>query len=237
MSGPRPDASGAVIAGGASRRLGQDKRLVSIEGRTLIARTVTTVRPLVDDLHVVVATDADRELLRGLFATAAAPSPDGPGARDASIPAIAIGLDLRPGEGPAAGLESALAAARHDLVLVVATDHPWLSPSVLGLLLERARTTSAEAVALAGPHGPEPLLAVYRRCALGTVRARLDAGVRRLQDVLNALDPMVIPAPEWRALDPEGRILDDVDRPEDLRRLGSPAAPRPGRSDEPSAGT
>jgi len=228
------DVSGAVIAGGTSRRLGTDKRLVSVEGRTLLARTVASLRPLVDDVHVIVATDADRALVHA--ALASDPTGSGSTSSTGSTP-VAVDLDLRPGEGPAAGLETALASARHDLVLVLATDHPWLTPSVLALLVERAATSTTLAVALEGTRGPEPLLAVYRRDALATVRESLDAGVRRLQDVLAALDAVVVPAAQWRPLDPDGRTLDDVDRPEDLRRLGSRAAPRPWRSGEPSAGT
>lgn len=226
MLGPHADASGAIIAGGTSRRLGTDKRLVRVEGQTLLARSVTTLRAVVDDLHVVIASDADRDVVRTALGPANMPGPS-----------VAIESDLRPGEGPAAGLETALAVARHEIVLVVATDHPWLSPAVLGLLLERAVNSSAMAVALEGSRGPEPLLAVYRRDALVQVRACLDAGTRRLQDVLSTLHPTTVSSEEWRALDPQGLILEDVDSPADLRRLESRAAPRRGRSCEPSAGT
>jgi molybdopterin-guanine dinucleotide biosynthesis protein A len=228
------DVTGAVIAGGTSRRLGTDKRLVTVDGRTLLARTVDTLRPLVDDVHVVVATDADRAVVHDALAADAGPV-------DASSQDVRrdvrVEVDARPGEGPAAGLETALASAHHDLVLVVATDHPWLTPDVLTLLVTRARGSSALATVLAGARGPEPLLAVYRRGALPTVRLLLDTGVRRLQDVLGALDATVVPAAAWRALDPEGRTLRDVDLPDDLRRLGSRAAPHRGLSDAPSAGT
>ena len=222
----RPVASGAVIAGGTSRRLGTDKRLVSVQGRTLLARTVSTLGALVDDLHVVIASDADRAVVDAAL-----------GPANTLSTSVMVQLDLRPGEGPAAGLETALTVARHELVLVVATDHPWLSPAVLGLLLEHAESSSAMAVALEGPRGPEPLLAVYRRDALEAVRAGLDAGTRRLQDILSTLRATTVASEEWSAFDPTGLTLEDVDRPVDLSRLDAPAAPHPGRSDEPSAGT
>jgi molybdopterin-guanine dinucleotide biosynthesis protein A len=200
-SGPS-GVSGAVVAGGRSVRLGTDKRLVLVDGTPLLARTVAVLRPLVDDLQVVVADRSDVELVIGMV---------GPG--------VPVALDARAGVGPAAGLETALAGARHTLVLVVATDHPALSPAVLALLVARARSSSASAVALAGPHGVEPFLAVYRRDALATVRATLDAGTRRMQEVIAALSPEIVAEPEWRALDPSGATLADVDVPEDLERL------------------
>ena len=201
MSTP-PALSGAVIAGGSSSRLGTDKRLVMVDGAPLLARTVATLRGLVDDVTVVVARSEDVDLVR---ATAGDD--------------VTVGLDARTDIGPAAGLEVALAGARHPRVLVVAADHPVLSVAVLELLAARAAATDALAVALTGPRGAEPFLAVYRRDALRKVRATLDAGTRRMQEVLAALDPDLIADDEWRALDPHGRTLDDVDVPEDLERL------------------
>lgn len=196
------EVSGAIVAGGRSRRLGTDKRLVRIDGRPLLARTVATLHPLVADLHVIVATEEDRGVVDEALGT--------------DTVAVGVHVDGRPDCGPAAGLETALQVAGHDLVLVVATDHPVLRPEVLRLLIGRARATGALAVAIEGPYGGEPLLAAYRTDALATVRARLDAGARRLQDVLAALEPVVIGSAEWRAHDVDGATLRDIDVPEDL---------------------
>jgi molybdopterin-guanine dinucleotide biosynthesis protein A len=206
--GTQGAVSGAIIAGGASRRLGSDKRLVTIAGTTLLARTADVLAPLVDDLQVVIGRTEDRELVR--VALGGGP-PEG---RD-----VTVSVDARPGIGPVAGLEAALAGARHPLVLVVATDHPLLVPAVLELLVARAHASSASAVALDGPKGPEPFLAVYRRAALGPLRAAIDGGTRRMQELLGALEPELVDADDWRALDPTGRTLADVDVPADLERL------------------
>lgn len=205
MSGRVRDASGlsgAILAGGGSVRLGTDKRRLTLGGAPLLARTATTLRALVDDLVVVVAHEADRAPVADLLGEE-----------------VEIALDAHPGIGPVAGLESALVTARHELVLVVATDHPELSIDVLTLLAARARSSMAAAVALDGPHGAEPFLAVYHRDALATVRARVEAGARRMQDALAALDPELVTEDEWRALDPRGRTALDVDVPDDLARF------------------
>jgi molybdopterin-guanine dinucleotide biosynthesis protein A len=194
--------SGAIIAGGASLRLGTDKRLVPVAGTPLLARTATVLRTLVDDLQIVVA---DRSEVGLVTATVGGE--------------VVVSFDARADVGPAAGLEAALAGARHELLLVVATDHPELSREVLALLIARARASTAAAVALVGPRGAEPFLAVYRRDALPLVRAALDAGTRRMQAVLAALDPELVGQEEWLTLDPTGSTLADVDVPEDLERL------------------
>jgi len=203
---PNSGLSGAVIAGGGSRRLGTDKRLVLIEGRALLARTVDVLRRITSDVHVIVADDSDRHVVTGVLGDDLADTEGG----------VGVHVDTRRGCGPAAGLEVALSVAREELVLIVATDHPALEPSVLTLLAARAASCDAMAVALEGTFGAEPLLAVYRTAALDRVRAQLDGGVRRMQDVLAALDPVVIPALEWRAYDPSGATLRDIDVPSDL---------------------
>ncbi len=211
MSGARTGAaptggplSGAIVAGGRSTRLGTDKRLVVAggDGTPLLARTADVLRGLVDDLQVVVAREEDRDLAARLVAGAT------------------VACDARPDVGPAAGLEVALTHARHDLVVVLATDHPTLSADVLTLLVTLARTSDAGVVALEGPRGVEPFLAVYRRDTLARVGELLDAGERRMQAVVAALGVELVAADRWRALDPDGATLTDVDVPEDLDRLG-----------------
>jgi molybdenum cofactor guanylyltransferase len=220
-SAPRR-ASGAVLAGGRSRRLGRDKRALEVDGVPLLTRSVRTLATLVDDVVVVIAHDEDPARVTSLI--------------DVHARVVA---DARADHGPAAGLEVALATARHEHVLVVAGDHPDLEPSVLELLLDTATgggsgisrgcgsgrgsgsgqgRTAADhlAVALEGTYGAEPLLAVYRVDALPLVRAALDEGVRRLQDVLARLEPWCVPAATWRALDADGRTLADLDTPSDV---------------------
>ena len=41
-------------------------------------------------------------------------------------------------------------------------------------------------------------------------------GARRLRAVTEALDSRVIKSKAWRALDPDGRTLADIDEPADL---------------------
>lgn len=197
-----PPVSGAVLAGGRSRRMGRDKRLLPVDGEALLARTVRTLGAVAEDVTVVVADGTDRALVAATLGATRA----------------RVAVDVRPDAGPVAGLASALAAALHPWVLVVATDHPGLTPEVLRLIAGTAAAApDRTAVAVAGPRGPEPLLACYRRDALDTVTDLLDGGVRRLVDVLTVLDPLIVGRGALAAVDPDGAALRDVDTPGDLR--------------------
>jgi molybdenum cofactor guanylyltransferase len=201
-----PGVTVAVLAGGGSRRFGSDKRLVRIEATTLLGRTLALARSISDDVLLVVADADDAERI------VAALGPE--------VTGVQVGTDLRRGVGPVAGLEAALASASHELVMVLAADHPRLRRDLLDLVITTADASpDAPAVALAGPRGPEPMLTIYRRRSLAHVTALIDAGTRRMVDVLAALEPTIIAEETWRAIDATGASLADVDTPEDLARL------------------
>ena len=51
----KPDATGIILAGGRSRRLGRNKALESIGGQTLFARVAQRIAQLTQEVVVVVA--------------------------------------------------------------------------------------------------------------------------------------------------------------------------------------
>jgi molybdopterin-guanine dinucleotide biosynthesis protein A len=185
-------AAAAVLAGGASRRMGRDKATLAVGGVALAAGVLAAAAEVADPVVLL--------------------APEGHPAR---------GLGARvvtdPGEGPLAALAAALAALDADHVLVLAGDHPGLAVELLARLVALA----PEGEAVACRRGPrlEPLVAVYRRApALAAARARLagPAGDRSLLGLLADLDTVVVEEPQWRALDPGGRSFVDLDDPGDL---------------------
>jgi len=205
------DVSVAVLAGGRSRRFGSDKRLLPLEGTTLLGRTLALASALSSDVLLVVADAADAERVAPVIAAHRGEVGGEVGGE------LRVITDTRSDTGPLAGLEAALGAAHHELVLVLAGDHPGLGADLLTLLLDTARALpQLRAVTLAGPLGPEPMLTVHRRASLAEVSAALDAGTRRMVDVLDRLDAHVIDEATWRACDPAGDGLVDIDTPDDL---------------------
>jgi molybdopterin-guanine dinucleotide biosynthesis protein A len=201
----------AVLAGGRSRRFGSDKRLLPLDGTTLLGRTLALASALSSDVLLVVADAADVERVAPVIAAHRGE------VRGEAGGEVRVVTDTRSDTGPLAGLEAALGAAHHELVLVLAGDHPRLGADLLTLLLDTARAhPQARAVTLAGPLGPEPLLAVHRRASLAEVSAALDAGTRRMVDVLDLLDAHIIDEATWRAYDMAGDGLVDIDTPGDL---------------------
>jgi len=205
------EVSVAVLAGGRSRRFGSDKRLLTLEGTTLLGRTLALAATLSRDVVLVVADAAD--VARVAPVVAAHRSAGQAGQRGE----LRVVTDTRADTGPLAGLEAALGAAHHELVLVLAGDHPRLGTDLLTLLLDTARALpQARAVTIGGPLGPEPMLTVHHRASLPEVSAALDAGTRRMVEVLGRLDTHIIDEATWRAHDMSGGGLVDIDTPDDL---------------------
>lgn len=193
-------ATGALLAGGAGRRMGRDKRLIEVDGEPMIRRAARALAVGTDELLIVVA-------------------PGRPIAPDIVADLGARTVEDRVADGgPLAGLETALAAARHDLVAVAAADMPWIAVAVVRHLVARLASAGAatDVVAIATDRGPEPLLACYRSRLLATVTRLLDGGERRMTALLEAVVvDEVLPA-EWRRLDPSGRSVRNVNRLADL---------------------
>jgi molybdopterin-guanine dinucleotide biosynthesis protein A len=187
-------AAAAVLAGGASRRMGRDKATMRLGGVELASLAMAAAARVADPVVLV--------------------APEGHPARRVAAPAVAD-----PGLGPLAAVAAALGALEAEHVLVLAADHPGLRVELLAQLVALAGAAGPEAVACRRGPRLEPLVAVYRRLpALAAARSRLAGppGGHSLQGLLADLRTLVVEEPDWRRLDPDGRSFVDLDDPEDL---------------------
>ena len=126
-------ASGLILAGGQSRRFGQDKALWRLGSETLLERTISKLLGVTREIVVV-----------GLRTGLVVP----PGVR--AIP------DELPGAGPLAALLTGLQACRYPLVAVVSCDLPFLNPTLMVYLLHVAQHFDAVVPRVGGRLAPLP---------------------------------------------------------------------------------
>jgi molybdopterin-guanine dinucleotide biosynthesis protein A len=169
LDGPDPEALGAILVGGASRRFGAPKALATVGGVAMVERA----RVALQDAGLMPVLIGSRPEL------------------------AAIDLPCRPDRvaesGPLAGIHAALHWAR-DLglpgALCVACDLPLLTPALLRELWERGTVSTECAVVPEGPDGaPEPLCAWYSVRALAEIEARLARRDLRVRALVEALPP------------------------------------------------
>src|SRR5688500_4569517 len=128
--------SAAILAGGHARRFdGRDKSALVVGGRSILDRQLTELAAVCDDLMLVIGEHTPV---------------DPPGG-------VRLVRDKVPGCGPLGGLDAALEAARHDALVVVACDMPFVTSRLVGHLL--ALTSEADAVVPRTERGYHPLCA------------------------------------------------------------------------------
>jgi molybdopterin-guanine dinucleotide biosynthesis protein A len=158
------EASGFVLAGGKSSRMGRDKATLPYGGATLAFHMAALVRQAVGT--VAILGDPERYGALG----------------------YPVYPDVVPGCGPMGGVFTALSVTSTDWNLIAACDMPSLSSTIFRTLLERASKSRAECVAASGPSGePEPLCAVYHRDCLPALQREIEDKRFRMKVLLTEL--------------------------------------------------
>ena len=187
------EATGVILTGGRSRRMGRDKLPLKVGDDTILDRVYAALTPRCAEVLVVGA--------------------------GGHLPAGARRIpDLRPGEGPLAGIEAGLSTASHRPVFVAAGDMPFLTSDLVGGLLGLL-SESVPAVVPDLGNKPHPLCAAYGWELRSAVSAALDAGVRSVREFLEDLPGVLyVGEKELERFGEPGLLLTNVNSPEDLAR-------------------
>ncbi|MBI4412450.1 MAG: molybdenum cofactor biosynthesis protein MoaE [Deltaproteobacteria bacterium] len=148
-----------ILAGGQSKRFGNDKLFALFKGRTLVEILLSTLKSCGFDVVI-----------------------SGPKNKFGHLGVPIIG-DEHPFDGPLSALSSVWKKTTADRILVVAGDMPFISSSVIGELWEKNRM--ADVTLLCGASGPSPLPGVYSRETQKTIIQLLKEGRRDLFSLLD----------------------------------------------------
>jgi molybdenum cofactor guanylyltransferase len=156
----------ALMAGGASKRMGRDKALLPVTWRKrevpLWHRQLAILRALQPDELIV------------------------SGASRAGIPrSVAILPDRQEGRGPLSGIATCLESVRSGWLVVLAVDLPHISSTFLREVLERRKEGCGVVPVRNGRF--EPLAAVYPKGASAIANKRLERGDLKLQEFVAEL--------------------------------------------------
>ncbi len=181
--------------------MGRDKLSLEVGGR-----------PLVERVYRVLDSRCGEVLMVGAPAVAVT---------NVNLPGVRHVSDLREGrEGPLAGIEAGLAAARHERVFVAAADMPFVPGRLVNCLLELVSGSGVVAAVPRYGGRYHTLCAAYDRTALPAVRAALDQGVRAVHEFLERLGSVRFVEDLERFGRPEVFLM-NVNTPEDLKRARS----------------
>lgn len=159
---------GAVLAGGASTRMGRDKALIEVDGVAMVTIAVEALRDA--GAADVVVIGGDRSAIEAL------------GHR--WVP------DLHPGEGPLGGIITALSAATADVVAVLACDHIAAAAPAVRIVVGALGDGDVAIPVVEGRS--QTLHAAWRRSVLPRLEAVFVDGGRSVRDGLDVLDVVQI---------------------------------------------
>jgi len=184
----------AILAGGRSRRMGRDKALLPIGGRSVIERVLDRVLPLSDDVTII--TD---------------------------VPGKYRHLDYRmmgdvfPGNGSLGGIYTAIYAAQYLHCVVVACDMPFLNTDLLRYLVELS--PGFDVVIPRIEEFPETMHAVYGKGCLKPIKSRLLADQLKIIGFFEDVGVRYVERDDVSRFDPTFRSFININTPTDWERV------------------
>lgn len=181
-----------ILAGGQSRRMGQDKATLPLEGDTLLNRAI----------------EFWKKALPGAPIYASIGSPN----HQVSLPeGVTPIYDLVPQKGPMGGLHAAFHQIPQELIWVSAVDMPLLARDGVALLNQK-RCHCEDACLFTRDGQPEPLFGLYRNTCLPEVETMLSQEDYRMTALLSRFRTTLVPLKQadW---------VRNVNTPEDMDTL------------------
>lgn len=218
--------SGIILAGGQSRRMGEDKAFLRVGGELLIDRVLKAVGSVTDD--IVIVTNSPEKY--------------------AGYPAR-LARDIYPGTGVLGGIYTGLLEAEYSCGLVVACDMPFLNVELLqymarqieqyhvvmpymgdDLLLANTQDTALRQAPRRAQEGPQerpqdtarardlhPVHAIYCKRCLEPIERAIGRGDLRAIAFLPEVHIRFVGRQEIDRFDPEHCSFFNANTPEELR--------------------
>ncbi|HSB05290.1 MAG TPA: molybdenum cofactor guanylyltransferase [Thermodesulfobacteriota bacterium] len=197
MSNPfhcRLPITGLILSGGKSRRMGEDKAFIEIEGIPIIQKTCNLFQELFRE--VIIVTN-HRELYLHLGAT--------------------VHTDLISNRGALGGLYTGLIYSSFPYSFTVACDMPFLKGSVIRYLSHQVE--GYDVVVPKTEDGLQPLHAIYSKSCIAPIQKTLEEKKTRIFDFYPSVRVKMIEPKEILSVDPEMESFINLNTPEELMRF------------------
>ena len=185
-----------ILTGGASRRMGRDKALLPIGGRTMLQYLIDKYSASLGPVAVSVNTPG-RFPFEG---------------------AIEL-VDRYPGMGPLNGIVSAFEETEAESIFMTGTDLPFGEPKLVKRLYELMGDAEA-CIMRRGEKGFEPLFAIYRRSCGEKAAACLAGGRKSIIGLLESVNVRYVEPEELSDFE-LGRILMNVNTVEEYEIMSN----------------
>ncbi|PLR81587.1 molybdenum cofactor guanylyltransferase [Bacillus canaveralius] len=186
-------ATGIILAGGKSSRMGTNKAFLEVGNQAVIERIIAELSKIVSDLVVVTNHFAEYQSL-----------------------GVPMTEDNWKGKGPLAGMEAGLLASKHDKNLVVACDMPFISVKLGQFLLEQLNQYEAAVPEINSRL--HPLFAAYRKETVPSIQESLSEDQLKIRSFLHRVNSKILKEDELSGLGLDGASLYNMNNPDEYRQ-------------------
>jgi molybdopterin-guanine dinucleotide biosynthesis protein A len=197
--------TGAILAGGLSRRMGFNKAFIKLNHETIIERSVRLFKGLFDETLVVTSTAVPYELLSTRVVT-----------------------DIYKGAGSLGGIYTALFHSPGEYVFVAACDMPGLDPGAISAVLKAQKTSNDTAKGGFDAFIPfindryHPMHAIYSKSCMKPIEAMIKQGDLKISNLIEKIRVKPLVEDDLEGA-PIAASIENINTREELERISEGA--------------
>jgi len=180
--------TGIILSGGQSTRMGSDKALLKVNGKTLLENAILTCKSVCNEIII---------------------SSDNPAHKKTGYKIIS---DEFKNSGPLSGIYSCLTNSQTDWNFIISVDAAFVEPSFIQFLINK--TDNFDAIVPFHNQGKEPLISMYHKNGIKLMLTHLQSGNLKMHNLLHAMNTHYVDSQKWANQFPQ--IFRNLNRPGDL---------------------
>lgn len=189
----RSKMTGIILAGGQNNRMGLNKALLRIDGKTIIERIVEVVNPIFSEVLLVTNSPSDFK----------------------SLGSKSVG-DVVSTRGSLAGIYSGLVHSETYHSFFFACDMAFIRPDLVRFMIGQSR--GCDVIIPGGKDGLEPLHAIYSKDCIPPIESQLQQGDLKILDFFPRVRVRMIEETAITRFDPDQIGFFNINTKDDYER-------------------
>ena len=192
-----------LLCGGRSRRMGQDKGSMSLNGKPMIIHVLETIAAVADEIIVVLRNKDQVDKYKKIINHLKSDKTN-----------INIVTDILKDKGPLEGILTGLNNITSDKAMVVPCDSPFISENFVNKMFLYSNESNFDAFVPKWPDDNlEPLHSIYKKDIKSEILKLLKEDIRDVKSLLMELNVKYI---DVNSLDDTGRSFFNINRIDDI---------------------
>ncbi|MFC1670230.1 molybdenum cofactor guanylyltransferase [Spirochaetota bacterium] len=183
--------SAFILAGGKSKRFGQDKSKYLYKNKPLIKHAYDALSPVFDDISII-----------------------GNEASDYDIPGIKIYSDIIPGLGPIGGIYTALNNSKAPRSFICPCDMPFINSEFIEYMVSIPNEYDLIIPEVSG--FLEPLHAIYSKNCITPLKSLIDNKINKVIEIVDKVELRKVNEDEITFFDDPEKIFQNINYMEDI---------------------